>query len=146
MKPLSPDVHRSLAAWVRHGGVLIVCDDDTDPYNAVREWWNSNGRHCRTPREDLFAQLGLGGTIQSNHRWTQMDTDEKQSNPRRMEVGKGGVIWMRENPASLAANAEGDARLVATVREAAACARLKWRETNYLLLRRGPYVPRGRSG
>jgi hypothetical protein len=57
-----------------------------------------------------------------------------------MNVGKGGVIWMRENPASLAANAEGDARLVATVKQAATRARLNWRETNYLLLRRGPYV------
>jgi hypothetical protein len=47
---------------------------------------------------------------------------------------------MRENPASLAASAEGDARLLATVKQAAAHARLKWRETNYLLLRRGPYV------
>ena len=55
-------------------------------------------------------------------------------------VGKGGVIWMRENPAGLAASAEGDARLVATVKQAAARAGLKWRETNYLLLRRGPYV------
>jgi hypothetical protein len=130
MKPLTPEVHRSLAAWVKHGGVLVVCDDDTDPYNAVREWWNSDGRHCRTPREDLFEQLGLGGTSQpvaavgGYGAW----------------VGKGGVILMRENPASLAANAEGDARLVATVKEAAARARLKWRETNYLLLRRGPYM------
>jgi len=55
-------------------------------------------------------------------------------------VGKGGVIWMRENPAGLAASAEGDARLVAVVKQAAGRARLKWRETNYLLLRRGPYV------
>ena len=47
---------------------------------------------------------------------------------------------MRENPAGLAANVEGDARLVRTVKQAAARARLKWRETNYLLLRRGPYV------
>jgi hypothetical protein len=47
---------------------------------------------------------------------------------------------MRENPASLAANAAGDARLVATVKQAAVRARLTWRETNYLLLRRGPYV------
>ena len=57
-----------------------------------------------------------------------------------MQAGKGGVIWMRENPASLAASAEGDAQLVATVNQAAARAGLKWRETNYLLLRRGPYV------
>jgi hypothetical protein len=124
MKPLTPDVHRSLAAWVKRGGVLVVCDDDTDPYNAVREWWNSDGQHYRTPREDLFAQLGLGET---NH-------------PVAADVGKGGVIWMHENPASLAANAEGDAQLVATVKQAAVRAKLKWRETNYLLLRRGPYV------
>ncbi len=30
--------------------------------------------------------------------------------------------------------------MVATVKQAAARANLKWRETNYLLLRRGPYV------
>jgi hypothetical protein len=104
--------------------VLVVCDDDTDPYNTAREWWNSDGQHYRTPREDLFAQLGLGET---NH-------------PVAADVGKGGVIWMHENPASLATNAEGDARLVATVKQAAVRAKLKWRETNYLLLRRGPYV------
>ena len=57
-----------------------------------------------------------------------------------MDVGKGGLIWMRENGAKLAASSEGDARLVAAVKQAASHARLKWRETNYLLLRRGPYV------
>jgi hypothetical protein len=135
MKPLTPDVHRSLATWVKRGGVLVVCDDDTDPYNAVREWWNSDGRHYSTPREDLFAQLGL-----PSEKANLKGRIQPVSNPRIMAVGKGGVIWMRENPAGLAANAEGDARLVATVKQAAARAKLKWRETNYLLLRRGPYV------
>ena len=124
MKPLSPDVHQSLAAWAKRGGVLVVCDDDADPYNAVREWWNSGGRDYRTPREDLFVQLGLSKGVGQG----------------LVAVGKGGVIWMRENPAELAANAAGDARVVAAVNQAAARARLKWRETNYLLLRRGPYV------
>jgi hypothetical protein len=49
-------------------------------------------------------------------------------------------MWMRENPAGIAKTAEGDARLAATVKQAAARAGLAWRETNYLLLRRGPYV------
>lgn len=49
-------------------------------------------------------------------------------------------MWMQENPADIAKSAAGDARLVATVKQAAAHAGLKWRETNYLLLRRGPYV------
>jgi hypothetical protein len=154
MKPLSPDVHRSLADWVRRGGVLVVCDDDTDPYNAVRDWWNGDGRHWRTPRQDLFAQLGLGsepidegGRASSpapasggDRARADAGTPRPDGSPRIMDVGKGGVIWMRENPAGLAASAEGDARLVATVRQAAGRARLNWRKTNYLLLRRGPYV------
>ena len=150
MKPLSPDVHPALAAWAKEGGVLVVCDDDTDPYNTVREWWNSNGRQLRTPREDLFTQLGLsdtGGRASSPaHSPPESRAPENArpagsgSTPSVTTVGKGGVIWLRENPAKLATNVEGDARLVATVRQAVAHARLKWRETNYLLLRRGPYV------
>ena len=168
MKPLTPDVHRSLAEWVKRGGVLVVCDDDADPYNAVREWWNSDGRHCATPREDLFAQLGLGGTtpiaaadvsrrILAAPKTAPTDVggygsqagganairaDNLPPNliPQLIAVGKGGVIWMRENPAGLAVNAAGDARLVAAVKQATTRSRLKWRETNYLLVRRGPYL------
>jgi len=146
LKPLSPEVHPALAAWVRRGGVLVMCDDDKDPYNAVREWWNRDGRHYHTPREDLFAQLGLsdmGGrasprALISGDAWAREDAHPPGQN--MMPVGQGGVIWMRENPAGLAGSAEGDARLAAVVKQAAAHARLKWRETNYLLLRRGPYV------
>ena len=136
MKPLSPDVHRSLANWVKGGGVLIVCDDDTDPYNAVREWWNSEGRHYRTPREDLFKELGFTPADASQR------TNAPQGAPADVssDVGKGSVIWVRENPASLAASTEGDSRVVAVVKKAAARTGLAWRETNYLLLRRGPYV------
>ncbi|HQL77556.1 MAG TPA: hypothetical protein PLU91_05100 [Verrucomicrobiota bacterium] len=145
MKPLIPEVHPALAAWVRRGGVLVMCDDDKDPYNAVREWWNSDGRQFRTPREDLFAKLGLsdmGGRASSRaHASAEIRSRGEDRPPGQdmMPVGKGAVIWMRENPAGLAASAEGDARLVAVVKQAAR-ARLKWRETNYLLLRRGPYV------
>ena len=102
-KPLSPDVHAPLADWVKRGGVLVVCDDDTDPYNQVREWWNSDGRRYATPREHLFEQLGLSG-----NKAHALKTGELAP------LGKGGVIWLRENPAKLAASAEGDARLVAT--------------------------------
>lgn len=129
MKPLNPEVHAPLADWVRRGGVLAVVDDDADPYNAVREWWNSGGRHYATPREQLFEQLGLAGA----------NADAVKAGALT-DCGKGGVIWLRENPARLAASAAGDAQVVETVKRAAARAKLKWRETNYLLLRRGPYV------
>ena len=43
MKPQSPEVHAPLADWVRRGGVLVVVDDDADPYNSrprmVEQQW-----------------------------------------------------------------------------------------------------------
>ena len=98
-----------------------------DPYNRVREWWNSDGRGYATPREHLFEQLGLTGK-------------NALAEGEFAKVGKGSVLWLREDPAKLAANTDGDARLVQAVKQAAARTRLKWRETNHLLLRRGPYL------
>jgi hypothetical protein len=129
MKPLGAEVHRSLAEWVRRGGVLIMCDDDGDPYNRVREWWNSNGCHYATPREHLFEQLGLAA-----------NQSEAAKAGALVPVGKGGLVWLREDPAQLATRPHGDTQVVDLVKQAAARARAKWRETNYLLLRRGPYV------
>ncbi len=122
-KPLGPEVHEPLAAWVRRGGVLVVVDDDSDPCNAVREWWNSNGLKYATPREHLFEQLGLPRSIESFQR-----------------VNKGAVCWVREPPAKFAASAAGDTALCEAVKNAATYSRSAWHETNYLLLRRGPYV------
>src|SRR5215468_2877665 len=120
MKPLGAEVHTALAQWVKNGGALVICDDDGDPFNAVREWWNSGGLKYSTPREHLFEQLGL-----------------KAQPSEPTPVGKGLVIWIREDPAAIAASAEGDSRLTGVVKKAAEHVRLKWRETNYLLLQRG---------
>jgi hypothetical protein len=127
MKPLGPEVHGPLAAWVKRGGALIVVDDDGDPFNRVREWWNTGSRHYGTPREELFEQLGL------------MDKSFA-TEPKPVRVGKGFVTWLRENPANLASTAQGDARVLLATKESAAAVKVKWRETNYLLLRRGPYL------
>ncbi|MGA2748600.1 MAG: hypothetical protein ABSG59_07475 [Verrucomicrobiota bacterium] len=125
MKPLSPRAHPPLAAWVRRGGVLAVCDDDGDPFNGAREWWNTNGAHYATPRQHLFEQLALS---------------DKDSGPWR--VGRGVVAWIRRNPADIAASDRGGEDLVSAVRQAAAEAEdhWPWKESNYLLLRRGPYI------
>jgi hypothetical protein len=120
---LDATVHTALAKWVKGGGALVVCDDDRDPYNAVRDWWNSGAMKYATPREHLFEQLGLKGETSEMNR-----------------VGKGVVIWLRENPAAFAASAEAESQLANVVKRAAEEVHLKWRETNYLLLRRGPYV------
>ncbi len=120
-KPLTPDVHPPLAEWVRGGGTLVVCDDDADPYNRVRDWWNTDGRQLATPREHLFAELGWSGSKE------------------HQKIGAGQVLWLKRNPAQLAGAADGDAQLVQAVKAVAPPA-VKWQETNHLLLRRGPYL------
>ena len=129
MKPLAAEADRALAAWVTRGGLLAVCDDDGDPYNAVREWWNTNGLHYATPRQHLFEELRLA-----------------KDDPAPMRAGKGQVVWIHRDPAQLAASPDGDALLADAVRQAAARAEgrpaphFQWRETNCLVLRRGPFV------
>lgn len=122
-KPLSPEVHAPLANWVKAGGLLVIWDDDSDPYCTVRDWWNSDGRDYETPRQHLFEELGLG----------------RDATPGTHAVGKGKVLFHGGNPTDLARSAEGDSQIVTAVHKAAGAA-LRWREANQLLLRRGPYV------
>jgi hypothetical protein len=126
-KPFSPDVHTALADWVRQGGALVVVDDDSDPYNGVREWWNSDGKQYATPRAHLFEQMGL------------RDTSPPAAG-QPIKVGRGTVTWLRASPAKLAGDTRGDERLLAAVKPAAASRGLAWSEANHLVLRRGPYV------
>ena len=127
-KPLSAEVHPALAEWVKRGGALVVVDDDGDPYNAVREWWNEDGKTPASARGNLFAALGV------------KDADFTAGGGAMVAVGKGAVRWMKENPATLAESAEGDARLTEVVQAAVERAGLSWRVTNRLALRRGPYI------
>lgn len=133
MKPLSPEPHSALAAWVKQGGVLVVCDDGADPYNKVHEWWNSDGRSYATPLQDLFQRLGILQDMEPAE-------VQKTSFERMARVGDGAVIWMRENPADMAAAPNGDERLIEFAKKAASLAKTDWQEKNYLMLRRGPYV------
>jgi hypothetical protein len=126
MKPMKPDVHVALAAWVRQGGALIFVDDDRDPYNAVKSWWNdpANGMGYRRPREHLFEQLGLAKDVGSGAR----------------KVGRGWFLHDTTSPAALSRRQGGADRVRQLVRQACAAIGLEYRETNYLALRRGPYV------
>ncbi len=127
-KPLTPEVHSALAGWVRKGGVLVMVDDDKDPYNRVREWWNDDGATQRIPRRHLFEQLGLS------------DTPFRTNSPALVNVGKGAVMWVRQSPVPFALNTEAESRLISSIQQATRKAGLKWKEANYLALRRGPYV------
>lgn len=124
-KPLSPAVHAPLASWVKQGGVLVVCDADADPYLKVREWWNSDGNKFTTPRQHLFAALGV-------------DDSSKPGEFHR--IGQGGLIWLRERPAEFSFGPEGADKIVTAAKLAADNIALPWRESSSLVLRRGPYV------
>jgi hypothetical protein len=126
MKPMTPEVHAALAAWVKQGGALIFLGEDGDPYNGVRAWWNDSakGMAYRSPREHLFAQLGLPRDAPSGTH----------------TAGKGILLFDRRSPAALTYQDDGADQLRALVRSVCEDAGLKSRETNYLVLRRGPYV------
>jgi hypothetical protein len=122
-KPPSPEFHTALSAWVKAGGVLIVLDDDKDPYNQATDWWNSNGNHFATPRDHLFQVLGLPPTATGLH-----------------AVGKGYVLYEPQSPAAITYLPNGGSVVYDLVQKAAKSAHLPLKETNALVLRRGPYV------
>jgi len=122
-KPPTPEFHAALANWVRNSGALVVVDNDDDPYNAVREWWNTAPNSYKTPREHLFAQLHIpidGAGL--------------------FHVGRGMVLSERVSPAALTYQPDGGDTLRGYARQAAAAAHLRWSETNAFVLRRGPYI------
>ncbi|HTW93791.1 MAG TPA: DUF4350 domain-containing protein, partial [Tepidisphaeraceae bacterium] len=122
-KPPRPELHTALADWVKAGGTLIVVDDDRDPFNKVREWWNTGEFHDATPRLDLFRRLGLPAA---------------PDGPQR--VGKGIVLYDAESPAELSHEHGGADKVRGLCATAAKAAGIDWEESPALVLHRGPYI------
>ena len=122
-KPPTPEFHAALAKWVRDGGALVVVDDDGDPYNAVREWWNTAPHSYKTPRQHLFEALGVSKDATGLHK-----------------VGRGVVVREALSPAALTYQEDGAETVRKAARQAAAAVKLAWKETDSLVLRRGPYL------
>ncbi|MCA1595278.1 MAG: hypothetical protein LC772_02470, partial [Chloroflexi bacterium] len=87
-------------------------------------WWNTAPLHYSSPREALFEQLGLARDAA-----TGVHT-----------AGKGLLIYDPSSPAALTYQADGADHLRSLAQQACKAAALTYRETNYLALRRGPYV------
>jgi hypothetical protein len=122
-KPPTPEFHQALAEWVKAGGALVVVDRDSDSFNSVQEWWNTEPMHYATPRLDLFQQLGL-----------------KPDATFPATVGKGCVIFDRSSPAAMTYKPDGANHLRELVQRAAEQVKLPWKQGNSLVLRRGPYI------
>jgi hypothetical protein len=126
MKPMQPEYHQHIAQWVKDGGVLIYTGKDTDPYQSVMEWWNTQDNHYASPSEHLFEQLGLN------------------VRPKTGEylAGKGKVYVLREEPKDFVMKANNDAVYFAAVKKAFETTPNSGNlETkNNLYLERGPYI------
>lgn len=128
MKPPSRDVHKHLASWVKLGGVLIYYGRDDDPFQTVREWWNSDGLKFNKPSDDLFGMMSIA-------------LKEKETEPQSYSYGKGTVYVVSKNPKELVMEKEQDRGFLKIVREAYEDkARAgKFILKNHLYLRRGLY-------
>lgn len=125
MKPMDAQANQAIADWVKAGGALVFVDDDRDPYNAVKSWWNQDGPSAaRTPREALFASLGL----------------KPNTKPVSHKAGKGTLIFDASSPAVLSYKKYGATRVRDLVRQACVAAGMEYRETNSIVLHRGSYV------
>jgi hypothetical protein len=123
-KPLRPEYHVAIDAWVRAGGCLIFVDDGSDPYHGVREWWNDQGTTDAKAYDDLFARLGV--------------TDAAKSAPE--SVGDGLVRIVEERPRDLQESAEGATKVRRWVEEMLSAKGGRFETQTYLCVRRGPYV------
>lgn len=121
-KPLSEAVHAPIAKWVKEGGTLVFVDDDADPFNKVREWWNTGGKAYATPRGHLFEALGVG----------------KDAKEGSYTIGKGRLIFLNRRPSLMARDAFAPKLFFDLVtREAKG---IGWHTQGSIGLRRGPYI------
>lgn len=126
MKPMDEAQNRNIAQWVRQGGVLIYSGRDNDPFQSVREWWNTNVNSYKAPSEHLFELMGM----------------YKNAAQGRYQVGKGKVYVIREDPKEFVLTQGADKELVNTVKRAyeddAKAGKLELKNSFYL--ERGNYV------
>jgi len=124
MKPLEEESHGYLADWVKNGGILIYCGENNDPYQRVKEWWNSDGNDYAFPAAHLFEKLNI-----------------KQGAQTRYEVGKGSVYILNQNPKAFVMETNGEAAYLDIVREAYRIAQGEaLQEKNSFILERGNYI------
>lgn len=99
MKPLDPEAHTHLAEWVKKGGVLVFSGSDKDPFQSVREWWNTGDNSYPTPSAHLFGLMDIPADAPAGE----------------YKYGKGTVCVIRTDPKDYILNPGGDADFVSAV-------------------------------
>lgn len=127
MKPSSASEHKLLADWIKAGGVLLYYGQDNDPFQQVKEWWNTGENKYNAPSEHLFKLLGINSEVKKDGMF---------------KVGKGTVYITREDPKDIIMTGNGHQTFMATVKQAyetsAKAGKLLFK--NNFVLERGPYT------
>jgi hypothetical protein len=100
MKPLSPEAHTHIAQWIKSGGTLVYSGRDNDPFQTVREWWNTNGNNYSAPSNHLFEQMNIAAS------------------PKEGEYtyGKGTIYVLRADPKEFVLTDGNDRQLIDVVK------------------------------
>ena len=123
MKPMDPEAHGHLASWVKNGGRLIYASRDNDPFQTVREWWNTGDHNFKAPSDHLFSLMGIEtGAPDGVYAW-----------------GKGSVQIIRKDPKEFVLTPGGDSELLDAVRSMYSLSGDILLEKNNFRLSRGPY-------
>ena len=125
MKPQYEDVNEQLSTWIKQGGMLIYYGRDNDPFQRVKEWWNTNGKNYAGPSAHLFQLLHINPS----------------ENKMMYSYGKGKVFIVKQDPKELVLSPGSDSGFLYLIRKAyereAGAGRLQ--QKNYFYLERGPY-------
>jgi hypothetical protein len=125
MKPLTQEAHTYIAKWVKEGGILVYCGRDNDPFQTVKEWWNTGTNHYNAPSEHLFEQLGIDRVVKEGE----------------YSSGKGTVFVIRQDPKEFVLQSDNDKNYMAVLKQLyeqkAKAGELIFK--NYFLLERGPF-------
>jgi len=122
MKPASPDINVSIAAWVRSGGILIYIGDGSDPFHQIGGFWKTAG--YLNPAQHLFEACGLPFSVTEGS----------------FDVGDGHVAICPVTPAKISATPNMTDSYRNMVKDVLTRRGVKWHYKNDLTLRRGPYI------
>jgi hypothetical protein len=104
---------------------LIYYGRDNDPFQQVKEWWNSKGLTYNAPSAHLFELLGIRNAA-AGHAY---------------ECGKGKLLLVRQDPKELVLKPQQDSSFLQLVKQAyeqeAQAGPLETK--NFFYLERGPY-------
>lgn len=125
MKPLKAIYHTYLSDWVKAGGTLVYCASDQDPFQTVKEWWNTGDHQFHRPSDHLFQKMGIVGDTVATDGYA---------------VGKGHVYIIRRDPKEFVMVKNGDSAFINLIKQAykATVGDLVFK--NHFYLERGAYI------